>query len=118
MDFHHLTASQRAAAATILREALAHLPSAYNAPGEAEAEVELRGSDADWLGYAALIDDRPVGWIGALKTYSHAWEVHPLVVEPNRQRQRIGSALLAHLEERGRGDGGRPDILMVKPLRK
>ena len=54
VDFGTLRAARHAEAATILRDALAHLPSAYNEPGEAEAEVELRRNEADWLGYAAL----------------------------------------------------------------
>ena len=38
-------------------------------------------------------------------TYRHGWEIHPLVVAPNRQRRGIGSALLARLEARARSDG-------------
>ena len=82
VDFTALPAARHADAARILREALAHLPSAYNAPGEAEAEVALRCADSDWLGHAALDGERLVGWIGAIRTYSHGWEIHPLVVPP------------------------------------
>ena len=39
VDFGVIAASRHAEAAAILRDALAHMPSAYNAPGEAEAEV-------------------------------------------------------------------------------
>ena len=105
VDFAALTVAQRAEAARVLREALAALPSGYQAPGEAEAEVELRRTEAAWLGYAAVDGERLVGWIGALKTYDHGWEVHPLVVAPDRQRSGIGSALLATLEARARLDG-------------
>jgi hypothetical protein len=45
----------------VLREALAHLPSGYHAPGEAEAEVERRRNEVDWLGYAALEDEQLLG---------------------------------------------------------
>jgi alkylation response protein AidB-like acyl-CoA dehydrogenase len=65
VDFGALGPARHADAARILREALAHLPSAYNAPGEAEAEVALRCADRHWLGHAALEGDRLVGWIGA-----------------------------------------------------
>lgn len=105
VDFGALDTARHAEAATILRDALAHLPSAYNAPGEAEAEVALRCVDGDWLGYAAMDGDRLVGWSGAIRTYSHGWEIHPLVVAPDRQRRGIGSALLAALESRARGEG-------------
>jgi aminoglycoside 6'-N-acetyltransferase I len=105
VDFTALAAARHADAARILREALAHLPSAYNAPGEAEAEVALRCADSDWLGHAALEGERLVGWIGAIRTYSHGWEIHPLVVAPDRQRRGTGSALLAALEARARDEG-------------
>jgi aminoglycoside 6'-N-acetyltransferase I len=95
VDFTALAAARHADAARILREALAHLPSAYNAPGEAEAEVALRSAD----------NDRLVGWIGAIRTYSYGWEIHPLVVAPDRQRRGIGSVLLATLEARARDEG-------------
>jgi len=105
VDFKTLAAAQYAEAAGILRAALAKLPSGYKGPGEAEAEVELRRVDGDWLGYAALDDDRLIGWIGALRTYEHGWEIHPLVVAPDRQRRGIGSTLLAAIEDRARRDG-------------
>jgi aminoglycoside 6'-N-acetyltransferase I len=105
VDFGALGAARRAEAATILRDALAHLPSAYNAPGEAEAEVTLRCADGDWLGYAAVDGERLAGWIGAIRTYSHGWEIHPLVVAPECQRRGIGSALLAALEANARRAG-------------
>ena len=96
---------------------MAHLPSGYPAPGAAEAEVERWRNEPDWLGYAALQDDRLLGWVGALRSYAHGWEIHPLVVAPGRQRRGVGSALLERLEARARGDGpGRPDILMAKRL--
>jgi aminoglycoside 6'-N-acetyltransferase I len=105
VDFAALPPARHAEAAGILRDALAHLPSAYNGPGEAEAEVALRCADEDWLGHAALDGDRLVGWIGAIRTYSHGWEIHPLVVAPNHQRRGIGSALMAALEARARSEG-------------
>ena len=105
VDFRALTAVQHADAAGILRDALAKLPSGYQGPGEAEAEVEQRRTQDEWLGFAALESGRLVGWIGAIKTYTHGWEVHPLVVAPDRQRHGVGSALMAALEARARREG-------------
>ncbi|CAN5882862.1 aminoglycoside N-acetyltransferase AAC(6')-Ii [soil metagenome] len=99
-DFKMLAAAPQAEAAGILRAALAQLPSGYRAPGEAEAEVEGRCADEDWLGYGAFDGERLVGWIGALRSYRHGWEIHPLVVAPDRQRRGVGSVLLAALEDR------------------
>src|SRR5437016_2791676 len=48
-----------------------------------------------------------LGWIGGLPQYDdHVWELHPLVVRPDRQRQGIGRALVADLEARVRERGG------------
>jgi len=104
-DVAALTQSQRAAAARVLRDALAHLPSGFRGPDEAEAEVDALCNDPQWLGFAAMDQEQLVGWIGALRTYSHGWELHPLVVDPGRQRRGVGSALLAHLEARARAEG-------------
>ena len=105
VDFAQLTDEQRTDAATVLRDALAHLPSGYGDGGQAQAEVAARVAASDWLGYAAFEGERLVGWIGALMTYRHGWEIHPVVVAPDRQRRGIGSALLARLETRARSAG-------------
>src|SRR5262245_20276699 len=40
-----------------------------------------------------------VGWIGGIRVYrGHTWELHPLVVRPDRQRQGIGRALVRDFE--------------------
>ncbi len=56
----------------------------------------------------ALDDDGNVlGWIGALPSYGgKVWELHPLVVHPDHQRQGIGRALVLDLEARVREHGG------------
>jgi aminoglycoside 6'-N-acetyltransferase I len=105
VDFAALTTPQLAAAARVLREALAHLPSGYQSPGEAEAEIETRRSAPEWIGFAGLKRDALVGWIGAIRTYSHGWELHPLVVDPDHQRRGVGSTLLAQLESHARAEG-------------
>jgi len=48
-----------------------------------------------------------LGWIGARPKYDgNAWELHPLVVRTEWQRQGIGRALVVDLEERVRQQGG------------
>ena len=54
---------------------------------------------------AARSGDAVVGWIGAIPQYSHAWELHPLVVRADARRQGVGRALVAALEERVRAHG-------------
>jgi aminoglycoside 6'-N-acetyltransferase I len=48
-----------------------------------------------------------LGWISGTEQYDgKVWELHPLVVHPGHQRQGIGRALVADLEERVRERGG------------
>jgi len=105
VDFATLAAHQVAAAARVLRAALAHVPSGYQGPGEAEAEVEAWRNEPDWFGFAAVEQDTLIGWIGAHRTYSHGFELHPLVVAPGQQRRGVGSALLKQLETRAWANG-------------
>jgi len=54
------------------------------------------------------VDDRGavLGWAGSIRQYDgNVWELHPLVVRPDRQRQGIGRALLADMEEQVRRRG-------------
>ena len=43
--------------------------------------------------------------MGALRSYAHGWEIHPLVVAPDCQRRGVGSALLGRIEAHARGEG-------------
>ncbi len=43
-------------------------------------------------------DGRLLGWIGAQPAYARVWELHPLVVHPQAQRQGVGRRLVAALE--------------------
>ena len=104
VPFEQLTAAQREDAAAILMRALAHAPAAYHTRDEARAEVE-KVANADRLGLAALRGGRLVGWIGAIRTYDQGWELHPLVVDVDAQRQGIGQALVRALEMRAQSEG-------------
>lgn len=47
-----------------------------------------------------------VGWVGGIPHYKgRVWELHPLAVRPDRQRQGIGRALVADFEEQVRKRG-------------
>lgn len=47
-----------------------------------------------------------LGWVGGIRQYDgHVWELHPLAVRPDRQRQGVGRALVADLEARVREQG-------------
>lgn len=45
------------------------------------------------------------GWVGARPEYSHAWELHPLVVREDMRGRGVGRRLVAALEERARDAG-------------
>jgi aminoglycoside 6'-N-acetyltransferase I len=47
-----------------------------------------------------------VGWAGAQHDYSEVWELHPLAVHPDYQRQGIGRALVLALEKEVAAAGG------------
>ena len=98
--FEHLDTAQRTQAADILHRALAHMKSAYS-PEEAIMEV-AKFDDEDRNAFAALDGGKVVGWIGVIFSYDHAWELHPLVVDPTQQKSGVGTALLAHLEDYAR----------------
>src|SRR5258708_978147 len=102
--FENLLGGQPDEAARVLMLALAHAPAAYHTIEEARAEV-AKVSNSDRLGFAALLEDRLVGWIGAIKTYDQGWELHPLVVDPAHQRSGIGLLLIRTLEGRARSEG-------------
>lgn len=57
----------------------------------------------------ALSDDGQtvLGWIGGLPEYDgNVWELHPMAVHPNYQKQGIGRALIADFEQQIKQRGG------------
>ena len=84
-----------------------HWPNAWSDMESALAEV--RESFApDRISRVAVDGDGTVtGWVGGISQYDgNVWELHPLVVRPDRQGQGIGRALVSDLEEQVRQRGG------------
>ena len=88
-------------AATLLVAAFPHWTSTIAA---ARQEVAECLSD-DRICLAARSGAQVLGWIGAIPAYSHAWELHPLVVRQDVRGQGVGRALVRALEERVRARG-------------
>jgi aminoglycoside 6'-N-acetyltransferase I len=59
----------------------------------------------DRICLVARSQNQILGLVGAILQYSHAWELHPLVVREDIQRKGVGRSLLAALEERVRAEG-------------
>ena len=70
----------------------------------ARAEVE-EAREPDRICLVARAGEAILGWVGAIPVYSHAWELHPLVVREDARGQGVGRALVAALEERVRQRG-------------
>jgi aminoglycoside 6'-N-acetyltransferase I len=59
----------------------------------------------DRLCLTARAGESVLGWVGGIPQYSHAWELHPLVVREDRRGGGFGRALVTALEERVRQRG-------------
>ncbi len=85
-------------AAALLRAAF---PDWMRTSEDALAEVR-EALSPDYTCLAAFVNGDVAGWIGGRPEYSHAWELHPLVVRADHRGRGIGRALVAALEERAR----------------
>ncbi len=86
----------------------AHWPNAWPDESAASQEVREAQMDAARINRVAVDENGTVlGWIGGIPEYDgHAWELHPLVVRPDRQGQGIGRTLVADFEQQVRERGG------------
>lgn len=108
VDLSTTTLQQRHAAARMLIDAFRlNWPNSWPDLTAAHTEVEEALSPGR-IGRTALDEDGAVlGWIGGAPQYrGRVWELHPLVVRPDRQMAGIGRALVADLEEQVRQRGG------------
>ena len=74
-----------------------------------EALEEVRESlESKRISRIAIDDNRTIlGWVGGVPEYDgNVWELHPIVVRPEYQRQGIGRQLVADLERQVRERGG------------
>jgi aminoglycoside 6'-N-acetyltransferase I len=100
-------AAIRQVAALLVAGFADHSPDAW--PDTASALAEVRESFGEGrISRVALDDDGMVaGWIGGISTYDgRVWELHPLVVAPERQGQGVGRALVDSFERAARARGG------------
>jgi aminoglycoside 6'-N-acetyltransferase I len=99
IDIRAASDAQRREAARILVDALARFTTAWKTLEEAEEEVATFLAGDDRRALVACEGETVLGWVGAItEGYSHAWELHPLVVDPPRQGRGVGTALLTALE--------------------
>src|SRR5215203_3479830 len=88
-------------AATLLIEAFPHwLPTL-----EVARDEVMQALEQDRICLVARADDQILGWIGGIPEYSHAWELHPLVVSADARHMGVGASLVTALEERVRAAG-------------
>jgi aminoglycoside 6'-N-acetyltransferase I len=105
VPFAAISAAQRRAAADILVRAFTHAPAAWHTLEAATAQVDTFFEDEERTAIAALEGARLVGWVGRIRAYSHAAELHPLAVDPDFQRRGVGAALVRALEDLVRSEG-------------
>ena len=106
MDIRRLTQMDQdfiLQAAGLLIEAFPH-----SWPTEEKALDVVNGClDDGKVAFVAVVDGRAAGLIGAMPQYGRTgWELHPLVVARNLQRQGLGTGLIQTLEQEVAARGG------------
>src|SRR5919205_2008994 len=85
------------------------------APNQAAAWEDLESAketvdealDEDSIARVALNDaGNVIGFAAAAPQYSHAWELHPVVVARDEQHRGVGRALVSDIEELIAAEGG------------
>ena len=84
-----------------------HWPDAWSTFEDALQEVDQMLAAGRICRVAVSEDGDLLGAVGGIPQYGgNVWELHPLVIRPNMQRQGIGRALVADFEEQVRLRGG------------
>lgn len=97
----------RQTAALLVEGFKEHWPEAWPDLDSALDEVRESLAPARLSRIAVAEDGTVLGWIGGICQYEgHVWELHPLVVRPDCQRQGLGRALVMDLEAQVRARGG------------
>lgn len=106
MKIHPLDSGNQRGIAEAAAILLADFPHAW--PAAAEAEAEIREClAANRIALVAVEAERIVAFAGAMPNYgTTGWELHPLAVAPDCQKQGIGSRLLRELERQVADRGG------------
>ncbi len=104
LTINDATKQQIHQAASVLFEALKDFSSAWPDIHSALSETESFLA-SDRLAFLALDDGGVVGWIGAIRHTNLLWELHPLAIHPNHQRQGTGRALVQTLEREAQKAG-------------
>ncbi len=94
------------AAAVLVDGFRAHWPDAWPDLAAAREEVQEALAPGRVCRVAYDTDGVVLGWIAGYHSYARVWELHPLVVRPDRQGHGIGRALVADFEARVRERGG------------
>ncbi|MCC6299344.1 MAG: GNAT family N-acetyltransferase [Anaerolineales bacterium] len=84
-----------------------HWPEAWPTLKAAQEELNEMLETKRIIRAAADDDGNLLGVIGGIPQYDgHVWELHPLAVQPDAQKQSIGRALIEDFEEQVRQRGG------------
>ena len=72
--------------------------SSWNTMESAEDEV-LECCNEEYIAIGYIQNDKLAGWIGLRPQYDNfTWELHPIMVKPELQNQKIGTKLLNEIE--------------------
>lgn len=97
-------ADRVSALARVLFAAMRAFPESYASLEDAEREVRAFNAEDRTL-CAARVGGEVAGWGGLIAHTPHAWELHPLCVDPAHQGSGIGRALVHELERRAAARG-------------
>ena len=103
VDLGRASPEVREQAATLLHQSFNH---ERGWPTITSARYEVEHILREGFGFALLEGEELAGWIGGLPEYrGRVWELHPLVVQPARQRRGLGRALVEAFEKEAAARG-------------